>query len=267
MYAKVQKNKKKNDELEEVETTKSKEFKKVRKEKLFSEHDYETLKKNETMEYPGYEKLSLGNEEEQSEPNYDTINGPDSILSSDPGYEVLARSNDEQHMQRTSLLTVENNGYSTVNKQSKNNAFLEEIKSKNSSSYESDTRDLSSEEINYESMPSESEHNYAVVKSGSESDPNYESVNHNDPNYESVKYLDVSLNEDPPYERLQDDDSSKRSSDTSSKSTSLQNGKLKIKNENNVDPGYETIKSESLKNDSDLTNVQFESDYDGIVQV
>ncbi|VEN47224.1 unnamed protein product [Callosobruchus maculatus] len=55
-----------------------------------------------------------------------------------------------------------------------------------------------------------SEPNYAALKSnGSESDPNYETVDKQDLNYESVEDLN-----EPPYERL-DEDLSKTSSDIS----------------------------------------------------
>ncbi|XP_023312253.1 dentin sialophosphoprotein isoform X2 [Anoplophora glabripennis] len=184
-------------------------------EKRLKDHNYETLKKSlRKLSDPGYEKIR-----NSDEPGYASINGPESITSSDPGYEVL---NDEQcseldpnyeqlrhRISNASDLagysrikeTVSNDGYSVVNKQRKNTVPLTVLSS-------DDTLD----EPNYESMPSEiaSEPGYAAVKSnGSESDPNYESVNQNDPNYESVKDL-----EEPPYERL-DEDSSRTNSDLS----------------------------------------------------
>lgn len=179
------------------------------------EHDYETLKKQ--FHIPDYEKVK--GEDCGSEPGYASINGPDSLLSTDPGYEVLKKQeisseidpNYEPLRHRTdsagytSIRDEVNDGYSVINKQRK----LEERQAKNGNS----SKDLSgSDEPNYESMPSD----YAGVKStDSESDPNYESVSHNDPNYESVKYLDVN---DPPYERLNDDDSTRTDDLTSSKS-------------------------------------------------
>ncbi|XP_015115778.1 uncharacterized protein LOC107040272 [Diachasma alloeum] len=56
-------------------------------------------------------------------------------------------------------------------------------------------------EPNYESMPHETEPNYAsVCRADSDTDPNYESVNNSDPNYESVRYLGEG--QEPPYERV-----------------------------------------------------------------
>lgn len=179
------------------------------------DHNYETLKKSlRKISDPGYEKIR-----NSDEPGYASINGPESITSSDPGYEVLKDQasseldpNYEQLRHRISNTsdcagysrikeTVGNDGYSVVNKQRKNAVPLTMI-----------SNDDTLDEPNYESMPSEiaSEPGYSAVKSnGSESDPNYESVNQNDPNYESVKDLD-----EPPYERL-DEDSSRTNSDLS----------------------------------------------------
>lgn len=187
------------------------------------EHNYETLRKSPRKSSdPGYEKIRRDKHDSISEPGYASINGPDSISGSDPGYEVLKQgvpieidpnyeelrhgSSSASDCGGYSRINVNNtiDGYSVVNKPANNG------KSTTSSSYESDTRDFSFEEPNYESMPSTSlsDHNYAALKStGSESDPNYESVSQNDPNYESVKYLA----EDPPYERLQEQNSSSKS--------------------------------------------------------
>lgn len=224
---------------------------------LRHEHNYETLRKSPRKgSDPGYEKIRQDKDDCNSEPGYASINGPDSIVSSDPGYEVLKQEvpseidpNYEELRHRSSSasdcggysrINMKNiiDGYSTVNKPANNG------KSATSSSYESDTRDFSFDEPNYESMPSESlsEHNYAALKStGSESDPNYESVNPNDPNYESVKYA-AAMSEDPPYERLQDQDSSNKSDgfvqdyETVESSERLNKGKS--------DPPYERLNNE-----------------------
>lgn len=64
-------------------------------------------------------------------------------------------------------------------------------------------------EPNYESMPHELIHQpYSSVggwlSSGSDLDPNYESVSNGDPNYESVKYMSLSRKSttEPPYEKV-----------------------------------------------------------------
>lgn len=237
MYAKVHKHKKKNDSdgsdsikskdkipvdnssTSSTSSSVSAEDKKVKEtstEGGLKEHNYETLRKSpRKCSDPGYEKIKSGTAECGSEPGYASINGPESIASSDPGYEVLrqnALSQTDPNYEE--LKNSASDGYSRINPSSKNVLDGYSVvnkpssgKSGTSNSFESDTRD-NFDEPNYESMPSEtSEHNYAAVRSNdSESDPNYESVNHGDPNYESVKYLTF---EDPPYERLQDDDSAK----------------------------------------------------------
>lgn len=54
-------------------------------ERRIKDHNYETLKNSpRRTSDPGYEKIR-GNDE----PGYASINGPESIPSSDPGYEVL----------------------------------------------------------------------------------------------------------------------------------------------------------------------------------
>ncbi|XP_063911737.1 uncharacterized protein LOC135128669 isoform X2 [Zophobas morio] len=225
LYAKVHKNKKKeesdgektpekgkrngdNTSRKSVSSCSSSEERKIQ-EQRHKEHNYETLRKmNRDCSDPGYEKIR------HEEPGYASINGPESITSSDPGYEVLKQRplpevdpNYEELQHRNSNASdcagyskVKYNnaapdGYSVVHKASKS-----DDKSRTSSSYGSNSQEFSLDEPNYESMPSESlssEHNYAALKSGSESDPNYESVN---PNYESVREL-----EEPPYERMNDD--------------------------------------------------------------
>lgn len=175
------------------------------------------------------------------------------------GYSTIGNGSASTSNQTSALM----DGYSVVDKQRKLNLSSEDRKSKASSSADSDhTRDTSADEPNYESMPSESlsDPNYSVLKStGSESDPNYESMNHCDPNYESVKYLNL---DEPPYEKLQDDDSSKAESDV---------------------PGYEVVEKTQtghyLSNDaSDVnrTTLDYQTvkglhsdivDDDGIVQV
>ncbi|KAK9758846.1 hypothetical protein QE152_g668 [Popillia japonica] len=244
------------------------------------EHDYETLKKQFHISDCG------------SEPGYASINGPDSLLSMDPGYEVLKRQeaetsseidpNYEPLRHRTDsagYCTIRDqvmDGYSVINKQRK----MEDRQAKNCGKIESD-------EPNYESMPSD----YAggAKSTDSESDPNYESVNQNDPNYESVKYLDVN---DPPYERLNDDDftiggsnkahhsgyetidvdSSKKSLDVpyehlredTSKTDSESSDYERIQSNNSMSdclkPDYETIKPKS----SDGSSSKEEPHYDTV---
>ncbi|KAK4881600.1 hypothetical protein RN001_004919 [Aquatica leii] len=291
MYAKVHKSKKKNEKDENVvhkevvglPQTSALELNDEQVENL-NEHNYETLRK---CSDPRYEKLKPKENEPNFEPGYDTINGPASILSSDPGYEALKHGSEvsseedpnyEELRHRTSSFSdsagystignklsvhsnVELDGYSVVQKQK--SSISDDVKSK-SSNYESDLHDTSIDEPNYESMPSEilSDHNYATLNSGDcESDPNYE----------SVKYLDQSL-EEPPYERLQDEDSSKTDSQQSSSDkiqnefcVSETNTNHFTNHSSNGDVGNNLVKENLVSNPNSA--VQLENDFDGIVQV
>lgn len=104
-------------------------------------------------------------------------------------------------------------------------------------------------------MPSESfsDQNYTgtTKSTESESDPNYESVNH-DNNYESVKY------NEPPYERLNDNDSIKTESDV---------GYETIKKNN--EPPYQKIRDLPEDNESnyDKSITTKSNDDDIVIQV
>lgn len=240
MYAKVHKTKKKVDVDIDSEVFEEKKKVAVTKDEgdggsLRREHNYETLRKlSRECSDPGYEKI-------KSEPGYASINGPDSITSSDPGYEVLRQnappqSDPNYEELRHCDVAMKNlmDGYSTVNKPKKLSNF--------------------NEEPNYESMPAAAvptpiEDNYK--SNGSESDPNYE----------SVKYLEV----EPPYERLQDDDGCSTKSDEKLQSKcdecyeTVDGGdEPPYERVNNENPGYETIKRDGGGE---------VDEFDGIVQV
>ncbi|XP_066152607.1 uncharacterized protein [Euwallacea fornicatus] len=180
LYAKVQKNRK-DDGIEESSSDRSSITDSLRGAYGISagvpeagtEHNYETLKKSSTTNSDfGYEKIKGG---DVCEPGYASINGPGSLAnSSDPGYEALRDvtfeippNYEELRHQISDPIAA---GYSVVNKKKKNPL----------------------ENHNYqEILGPPLEPNYAAPKSsGSESDPNYESVNQSDPNYESVKDLE-----------------------------------------------------------------------------
>ncbi|XP_066257969.1 uncharacterized protein [Euwallacea similis] len=180
LYAKVQKNRK-DDGIEESSSDRSSITDSLRgtygisasTPETGTEHNYETLKKSSTTNSDfGYEKIKGG---DVCEPGYASINGPGSLAnSSDPGYEALRDvtfeippNYEELRHQISDPIAA---GYSVVNKKKKN----------------------PSENYNYqEILGPPLEPNYAAPKSsGSESDPNYESVNQSDPNYESVKDLE-----------------------------------------------------------------------------
>lgn len=285
LYAKVQKNKPKGSSDEErsperpnglsqpaASTSGTDESRCLKLRRKFQEHNYETLRKHNKTDSLDERKLR------HEEPGYASINGPDSLCSSDPGYEVLKANSDidpnyEELKHKSSnasdigyskIKEVRSNlnfGYSVVNKKKKPESDPNESITQ--------TQDGSLDEPNYESMPSESisEYQYSGLKSsGSETDPNYESVNNNDPNYESVKYLD-----EPPYEKVDSDLSRTdseipgyervnakgyRNIDTSESSDSMtnrdkisgENPYEKLKDEGDTDSvGYSKIKDSNSK--------------------
>ncbi|XP_008201293.1 dentin sialophosphoprotein isoform X2 [Tribolium castaneum] len=267
LYAKVHKNKKKEDSDGEktpekakrsgdntsrksVSSCSSTEEKKFLPTSRHQEHNYETLRKsNKDCSDPGYEKIR------NEEPGYASINGPESITSSDPGYEVLKQRplseldpNYEELKHRNSNASDSGyskvkytDGYSVVNKQKSDD------KSRTSSSYGSNSQDFSLDEPNYESMPSESlssEHNYAALKSGgSESDPNYESVRDlEEPPYEKLNDGDSDFQvSGRGYENIDTSESSNGAGDTKSQKSGPPYEHLNNDTDSEV-PGYERIK-------------------------
>lgn len=217
------------------------------------EHNYETLRKSSKSINEASADASIS----QEEPGYASINnGPESITSSDPGYEVLKQNlpsecdPNYEELRRHSSNASDCAGYSKINYATKLNRSEDKSSSQGSTSLD---------EPNYESMPSESlssDPNYAALKStGSESDPNYESVR------------DI---EDPPYERLDD---SKTESDLggsargyedldTSESSNGEAVKLvprfkQLNNDTDLEvPGYERIErpAETKKSDSTATS-------------
>ncbi|XP_072379276.1 uncharacterized protein [Diabrotica undecimpunctata] len=266
LYAKVHKTKKEDANLEKVEkrsvTPESTNVGSIRsslesklQEKRYKDHNYETLKKSpRRTSDPGYEKIKGNND-----PGYASINGPESIPSSDPGYEVLkdrAPSETDPNYEELRHRTSNASDSSAYTK-------IKDLKDGYSIVKKNNTLSVCNaiDEPNYESMQSEHsmEPNYESSKSNSsESDPNYESVNHNDANYESVKELD-----DPPYERL-DEDSSRTNSELSScdklkkmesdkNDTSESSNSLGKSSSEKTDPPYE-----QLNNDTDSETPGYE---------
>ncbi|KAF5277356.1 hypothetical protein FQA39_LY06169 [Lamprigera yunnana] len=294
MYAKVHKSKKKSDKEESLTSKESSSDTnddqhpdygtgnglETTECSLYTEHNYETLRKTSD---PCYERLKPKENDNHFQSTYDEMAGPSSILSSDPGYEALKHSSEisedpnyEELRHRVPSFS-DGAGYSTIgNKLSiQNNLELDGYsvvqKRMNSTPNDAvllnsgDPQDINTDEPNYESMPSEimSDHNYATLNVGDcESDSNYESVDANDPNYESVKYEGQTLDE-PPYERLQDEDSSKTDSQNSSDKmqTDYCTCASNFKCTNNMQCSNNT-KTSNVKE-----NEQFETSFDGIVQV
>ncbi|XP_031357932.1 uncharacterized protein LOC116181665 isoform X2 [Photinus pyralis] len=295
MYAKVHKGKKRTDEESNQKDVECKETENVAPGKqtdsdvdLYSDHNYETLRKTSN---PKYEKLKPKDGEAKCDLGYDVINAHESVLNSDPGYEAVKHGSEasseedpnyEELRHRTSSF-ADSAGYSTIGNKSGSNPDGYSVIHKNSedanfkqlSVYDSDLSDLNTDEPNYESMPNETlpNHNYTLLNmEDTESDPNYESVSSNDPNYESVKFFDESTQDEPPYERLHDEDSSKTDSQRSScdrlQSTQCvcEKDLQQCTNAQCLNNGYKRTVKQNPDTNSNV-NVQNENDFDGIVQV
>lgn len=144
------------------------------------------------------------------------------------------------------------------------------------------------EDLNYERvLNNPNDPNYAAIKSsGSESDPNYESVNQSDPNYESVKDLE-------PFCEEKEEDSTKtnseaigyekikcnvsESSNSASRTTESEPPYEQLRNDIDSDvPGYEKVGSNgSGSSGNEVEPIQNEEidialnihDEDAVVQV
>ncbi|ERL86478.1 uncharacterized protein LOC109540707 isoform X1 [Dendroctonus ponderosae] len=223
------------------------------------EHNYETLKKSSTTNSDfGYEKIKGGMD---CEPGYASINGPDSLAaSSDPGYEALREVRSESGPSFQQLKQgeddVNNLGYSVVNKKKKAPS--------NQASF--------TPALGHPVDP-----NYAATKSsGSESDPNYESVNQSDPNYESVKDFEPFHEEGKVCVAEKAADVSD-SSNSASRTTESEPPYERLRNEVDSDiPGYEKVGSNgSASSGIDVEHLQNEEtdvsvnihDEDAVVQV
>ncbi|XP_063542089.1 uncharacterized protein LOC134750766 isoform X2 [Cydia strobilella] len=201
-----------------------------------SNHGYETIAHKERKvsqnQDPGYETVKDVN---KSAPNSNFANnnmlgklnlvsdgGPDSLVGSDAGYEHISKMDNGASDSEPNYEVLRNQPptppyatiaptYSTVNKRPGKYA-----------DWPNNNGDLV--ESTYESMP----HDPLYKGSGSESDPNYESVRPKDPNYDDVR------TRDPDYESLRLKDPKYESvRSKASKSDSMKSKK---------DPNYESVK-------------------------
>lgn len=246
MYAKVMKKAKTKDEFRKSKDISDEKALKYKADdpgyetidrKQSSNHGYETIARKErksSNQDPGYETVKDINKPPQFTNNVKlnhllVDSGPNSIISSDPGYEHISKSDANASDSDPNYEVLRNQPptppyatiapnykvqptYSTVNKRG--------IKYNN---WSGNNNDEAAIEPNYESMTNEPFYN----TTGSESDSNYESVRPKDPNYESV-------HQDPNYESLRCKDpkyESVRSKD--SKYDSVRSKK---------DPNYESVK-------------------------
>lgn len=191
-------------------------------------HGYETItrkdRKNSQSQDPGYETVrdihksgpnaaNLTNNNLLGKFNLLTVDsGPNSIISSDPGYEHISKTDNSASDSDPNYEVLRNQPptppYATIAPNFKAHPTYSVV-NKTAGKYNDWTvnnNDEAALEPNYESMP-----NDPLYTTGSESDPNYESVRPKDPNYESMNAQDPnyeSLNrKDPKYESLKSRDS------------------------------------------------------------
>ncbi|KAI8420886.1 hypothetical protein MSG28_008071 [Choristoneura fumiferana] len=203
-----------------------------------SNHGYETIAHKERKisqnQDPGYETVKDIN---KPNPNFSNNNllklnhvdsGPNSIISSDAGYEHISKVDNSASDSDPNYEVLRNQPptppYATIAPNFKVQPTYSTVNKRPSkyNDWPNNNGDLS--ESNYESMP----HDPLYKGSGSESDPNYESVRPKDPNYESVNAHDPNYEslrlKDPKYESVRS---------KASKSDSMRSRK---------DPNYESVK-------------------------
>lgn len=208
------------------------------------------------------------------EPGYASINGPDSLAaSSDPGYEALREVRAETSASFQQQDDENNLGYSVVNKKKK--VCTSEAPFAGLSALCSFQTPSNPE--SFVPVLGHPDPNYAATKSsGSESDPNYESVNQSDPNYESVKDFEPFYQEG----RICGVEKAADVSDSSnsvSRTTESEPPYERLRNEVDSDiPGYEKVGSNgSASSGNDVEHLQNEEtdvslnihDADAVVQV
>ncbi|XP_073953008.1 uncharacterized protein [Choristoneura fumiferana] len=203
-----------------------------------SNHGYETIANKERKisqnQDPGYETVKDIN---KPNPNFSNNNllklnhvdsGPNSIISSDAGYEHISKVDNSASDSDPNYEVLRNQPptppYATIAPNFKVQPTYSTVNKRPSkyNDWPNNNGDLS--ESNYESMP----HDPLYKGSGSESDPNYESVRPKDPNYECVNAHDPNYEslrlKDPKYESVRS---------KASKSDSMRSRK---------DPNYESVK-------------------------
>lgn len=200
-------------------------------------HGYETIthkeRKTSQNQDPGYETVKdlhkLGpnaiyaNNNLLSKLNNLSDSGPNSIVSSDPGYEHISKMDNSASDSDPNYEVLRNQPptppYATIAPNYKLQPTYSTVNKKpDKYDWSGNNNDEVALEPNYESMPHE-----PLYNTGSESDPNYESVRPKDPNYETVS------SQDPNYESLRLKDPKYESVRSKSSARSK-------------DPNYESVK-------------------------
>lgn len=199
-----------------------------------SNHGYETIarkqRQNSQNQDPGYETVKEINKAKNNPKlnlNHVNESGPNSIVSSDPGYEHISKTDHNASDSDPNYEVLRNNPptppYATIAPNFKLQPTYSTVNKRPGHYNNWQGSDDPTVEPNYESMPNDPAYN-----TGSESDPNYESVRPKDPNYESVSA------QDPNYESL-------RCKDPKYESVRSKNPKYdSVRSEK--DPNYESVK-------------------------
>ncbi|KAJ8724433.1 hypothetical protein PYW08_015907 [Mythimna loreyi] len=204
-------------------------------------HGYETIahkeRKSSQNQDPGYETVKdinkAGPNSNFSNNNLLKLNhlvvdsGPNSIVSSDAGYEHISKTDNNASDSDPNYEVLRNQPptppYATIAPNYKVQPTYSTVNKKPSkyNNWPANNNEEPTLEPNYESMPHD-----PLYNTGSESDPNYESVRPKDPNYESVS------TQDPNYESLRC-----------------------------KDPKYESVRSKNSKNDyDDISTIRSKKD-------
>ncbi|KAJ0177802.1 hypothetical protein K1T71_006675 [Dendrolimus kikuchii] len=200
-------------------------------------HGYETIahkeRKNSQNQDPGYETVKEVNKTNNNLLKLNHLNvdsGPNSIISSDPGYEHISKTDNNASDSDPNYEVLRNQPptppYATIAPNYKVQATYSTVNKRppKYNNWPVNNNDDATVEPNYESMPNE-----PLYNTGSESDPNYESVRPKDGNYESVNA------QDPNYESL-------RCKDPKYESVRSKESKLYDSVRSKKDPNYESVK-------------------------
>lgn len=201
-------------------------------------HGYETIahkeRNNSQNQDPGYETVKEVNKANNNllklNHHLHVDSGPNSIISSDAGYEHISKTDNNASDSDPNYEVLRNQPptppYATIAPNYKVQPTYSTVNKKPTkyNNWPANNNDEATTEPNYESMPNE-----PLYNTGSESDPNYESVRPKDGNYESVNA------EDPSYESL-------RCKDPRYESLRSKDSKLYDSVRSKKDPNYESVK-------------------------
>lgn len=203
-------------------------------------HGYETIarkqRQNSQNQDPGYETVKEIKANPLLKLNHlNSESGPNSLVSSDAGYERIAKTDNCASDSDPNYEVLRNNPptppYATIAPNFKMQPTYSTVNKRPSKYNNWQGNDDATLEPNYESMPNDPAYN-----TGSESDPNYESVRPKDPNYESLR------SKDPKYESVRSKDP-KYDSVRSSKDPNYES--VKYFDVSRKEPPYEKVNSET----------------------